>query len=101
MMGLRPDVRLIPFRGEYYSLGSGVPAGAGADLSGAGSQFPFLGVHFTKRIQGGYEAGPNAVLAFAREGYTLTNVCWKDLFEMFGFRRILGDGAKALADAGI
>ena len=48
-------------------------------------EFPFLGVHFTKRVQGGYEAGPNAVLAFAREGYKLSDVCWKDLFEMFGF----------------
>ena len=85
MMGLRPDVRLIPFRGEYYSLGSECRLVRGLIYPVPDPEFPFLGVHFTKRIQGGYEAGPNAVLAFAREGYTLSNVCWKDLFEMFGF----------------
>ena len=85
MMGLRPDVRLIPFRGEYYTLGSECRLVRGLIYPVPDPEFPFLGVHFTKRIQGGYEAGPNAVLAFAREGYTLTNVCWKDLFEMFGF----------------
>jgi L-2-hydroxyglutarate oxidase len=85
MMGLRPDVRLIPFRGEYFTLGSECRLVRGLIYPVPDPQFPFLGVHFTKRIQGGYEAGPNAVLAFAREGYTLSNVCWKDLFEMFGF----------------
>jgi (S)-2-hydroxyglutarate dehydrogenase len=85
MMGLSPDVRLIPFRGEYYSLGPECQLVRGLIYPVPDPQFPFLGVHFTKRIQGGYEAGPNAVLAFAREGYTLSNVCWKDLFEMFGF----------------
>ena len=85
MMGLRPDVRLIPFRGEYYTLGSECRLVRGLIYPVPDPEFPFLGVHFTKRIQGGYEAGPNAVLAFAREGYTLSNVCWKDLFEMFSF----------------
>ncbi len=85
MMGLRQDVRLIPFRGEYYTLGSECRLVRGLIYPVPDPEFPFLGVHFTKRIQGGYEAGPNAVLAFAREGYTLSNVCWKDLFEMFGF----------------
>jgi (S)-2-hydroxyglutarate dehydrogenase len=85
MMGVRPDVRLIPFRGEYYSLGAECRLVRGLIYPVPDPEFPFLGVHFTKRIQGGYEAGPNAVLAFAREGYALANVCWKDLFEMFGF----------------
>ena len=85
MMGLRPDVRLIPFRGEYYSLGSECRLVRGLIYPVPDPEFPFLGVHFTKRVQGGYEAGPNAVLAFAREGYKLSDVCWKDLFEMFGF----------------
>jgi L-2-hydroxyglutarate oxidase LhgO len=85
MMGLRPDVRLIPFRGEYYSLSPACKLVRGLIYPVPDPEFPFLGVHFTKRIQGGYEAGPNAVLAFAREGYTLAKVCWKDLFEMFGF----------------
>ena len=85
MMGLRPDVRLIPFRGEYFSLGPECKLVRGLIYPVPDPEFPFLGVHFTKRIQGGYEAGPNAVLAFAREGYKLTNLCWKDLFEMFFF----------------
>ena len=85
MMGLRPNVRLIPFRGEYYSLGAECRLVRGLIYPVPDPQFPFLGVHFTKRIQGGYEAGPNAVLAFAREGYKLTNINCKDLFEMFTF----------------
>jgi L-2-hydroxyglutarate oxidase LhgO len=48
-------------------------------------QFPFLGVHFTKRIHGGYEAGPNAVLAFAREGYRWGDISAGDLVEMFTY----------------
>ncbi|HTY64801.1 MAG TPA: L-2-hydroxyglutarate oxidase [Acidobacteriota bacterium] len=85
MMGLRPNVRLIPFRGEYYSLGAGCRLVRGLIYPVPDPQFPFLGVHFTKRIHGGYEAGPNAVLAFAREGYKLTNINCRDLFEMFTF----------------
>ena len=85
MMGVRPDVRLIPFRGEYYSLGPECRLVRGLIYPVPDPEFPFLGVHFTKRIQGGYEAGPNAVLAFAREGYKLTNISCKDLFEMFSF----------------
>jgi L-2-hydroxyglutarate oxidase len=49
-------------------------------------EFPFLGVHFTKRISGEYEAGPNAVLAFAREGYKLRNISVRDLLAMFCFK---------------
>jgi (S)-2-hydroxyglutarate dehydrogenase len=48
-------------------------------------QFPFLGVHLTKRIGGGYEAGPNAVLAFAREGYRIWDVSLRDMLEVFRF----------------
>jgi L-2-hydroxyglutarate oxidase LhgO len=49
-------------------------------------QFPFLGVHFTRLISGGIEAGPNAVLAFAREGYRKTNVNLRDLFDALTYR---------------
>jgi L-2-hydroxyglutarate oxidase len=48
-------------------------------------QLPFLGVHFTKRIHGDYEAGPNAVLAFAREGYRLADFSARGLFEVFTY----------------
>ena len=76
------NIRILPFRGEYYTLKPEkeylvknliypVPD----------ANFPFLGVHFTRMIGGGVEAGPNAVLAYAREGYKKTDVNLKDLFE--------------------
>jgi (S)-2-hydroxyglutarate dehydrogenase len=85
MMGLQLDVLLMPFRGEYYSLKTDRRLVRGLIYPAPDPQFPFLGVHFTKKINGEYEAGPNAVLAFAREGYTFRNVCWKDLASMVGF----------------
>jgi (S)-2-hydroxyglutarate dehydrogenase len=74
LAGERPPCRIVPFRGEYYRLRHDrewlvrnliypVPDPA----------FPFLGVHFTRHIGGGIEAGPNAVLALAREGYAWSN----------------------------
>jgi (S)-2-hydroxyglutarate dehydrogenase len=85
MMGLQPNVRLIPFRGEYYSLKPECRLVRALIYPVPDPEFPFLGVHFTRRITGEYEAGPNAVLAFAREGYKLWNICWEDLLDMFGF----------------
>ena len=85
MIGLRPNVRLIPFRGEYYTLRPECELIRALIYPVPDPQFPFLGVHFTKRINGGYEAGPNAVLAFAREGYKFSSISGKDLLEMFGF----------------
>ena len=52
-------------------------------------RFPFLGVHFTRLIHGGIEAGPNAVLAFAREGYRKTDISLPDLFGCAHLRRVL------------
>ncbi len=70
MAGLEVDVAIVPFRGEYWML---APARAHLVKSLVypvpDPSFPFLGVHFTRRIHGGVEAGPNAVLALAREGY--------------------------------
>jgi L-2-hydroxyglutarate oxidase len=86
LMGLRPDVQLIPFRGEYYSLKPECRLVRALIYPVPNPEFPFLGVHFTKRIGGDYEAGPNAVLAFAREGYKFRNVCWKELMAILGFR---------------
>jgi L-2-hydroxyglutarate oxidase len=79
------DVQILPFRGEYYNIKKEkeylvknliypVP----------NPNFPFLGVHFTRMINGGVEAGPNAVLAFAREGYTNKTIKWNELFETLG-----------------
>ena len=85
MAGLQPNALIIPFRGEYYSLSPECRMVRGLIYPVPDPQFPFLGVHFTKRINGEYEAGPNAVLAFAREGYRFRDICFKDLLAMFGF----------------
>lgn len=75
LAGLRPSVRIVPFRGEYYDL---VPAAHSLCRNliypVPDPRFPFLGVHFTRMIGGGVECGPNAVLALAREGYHKTAV---------------------------
>lgn len=84
--GGRPTAKIIPFRGEYFKIRPErqhlvrhliypVPD----------PKFPFLGVHFTRLIHGGIEAGPNAVLAFAREGYRWTQVNVGDLAEAVFF----------------
>lgn len=70
LSGERTEARIVPFRGDYYDL---VPARQGL-VRGLiypvpDARFPFLGVHFTRRVAGGVEAGPNAVLSLAREGY--------------------------------
>ena len=74
MMGSTEGLRIVPFRGEYYEL---TPASQhlvrGLIYPVPDPSFPFLGVHFTKKINGSVEAGPNAVLAFAREGYKKTD----------------------------
>jgi len=80
--GQKPSAKIIPFRGEYFRIKNErqflvrnliypVPD----------PKFPFLGVHFTRLIHGGIEAGPNAVLAFAREGYKWSNINLRDLAE--------------------
>lgn len=92
MTPLKPDLKIVPFRGEYYQLRENskhlvknliypVPD----------PNFPFLGVHFTRMMNGGIEAGPNAVLAFAREGYTKSDINIGELFETLtwpGFQKV-------------
>jgi L-2-hydroxyglutarate oxidase LhgO len=84
--GLVPTCRIVPFRGEYYRIKPGraylvknliypVPD----------PRFPFLGVHFTRMIDGKIEAGPNAVLAFAREGYGRMRISPVELAEILGY----------------
>ncbi len=86
------DVRIVPFRGEYFKIKPEkhylvknliypVPD----------PNFPFLGVHFTRMMRGGIEAGPNAVLAFQREGYKKSQINLKELFETLswpGFQKV-------------
>jgi L-2-hydroxyglutarate oxidase len=80
MAGQKPEVRIVPFRGEYYFL---VPERTHLVRTliypVPDPKFPFLGVHFTRRIQGGVDAGPNAVLALKREGYKRTDFNLRDL----------------------
>lgn len=87
------DFRIIPFRGEYYEL---VPEKHHLVKTliypVPDPNFPFLGVHFTRMIKGGVEAGPNAVFAFKREGYHRTDFNLSDLSESLawpGFRKVM------------
>lgn len=86
MAGLKRELRIVPFRGEYFKIREAsqhlvrnliypVPD----------PKFPFLGVHFTRLIHGGIEAGPNAVLAFAREGYRKSDINLKDLADALSY----------------
>ena len=78
--GARPRAKIVPFRGEYFTLRPAVERLVrGLIYPVPDPRFPFLGVHFTRMIGGGVECGPNAVLAFAREGYTKTAVTLADL----------------------
>jgi L-2-hydroxyglutarate oxidase len=102
LTGQPRTIRIVPFRGEYYKIRPErqylvrnliypVPDPA----------FPFLGVHFTRLIHGGIEAGPNAVLACAREGYTKSNFSPGDLFDALSFsglRRFLAKYPKVCWD---
>ena len=70
MAGLNPSVKIIPFRGEYFELTKEAEHLCQTLIYPVPDpKFPFLGVHFTRMVLGGVECGPNAVLAFAREGY--------------------------------
>ncbi len=79
MCGADPDVQIVPFRGEYYEL---VPESRSLVKNliypVPNPNFPFLGVHFTRMIDGSVEAGPNAVLAFKRQGYRRTSFSLRD-----------------------
>jgi L-2-hydroxyglutarate oxidase len=87
MMGGTQGLRIVPFRGEYYEL---VPERShlvrGLIYPVPDPRFPFLGVHFTKKLDGSVEAGPNAVLAFAREGYRKTDIDPGYLARLLAFR---------------
>jgi L-2-hydroxyglutarate oxidase len=93
MMGSTHGVRIVPFRGEYYKLApTGQRLVRGLIYPVPDPRFPFLGVHFTKRIDSSVEAGPNAVLAFAREGYKKTDF---DPGHMLGLLAFPGFGIMA------
>ena len=84
--GVAPSVKILPFRGEYFELKPEAESLCRNLIYPVPDpQFPFLGVHFTRLALGGVECGPNAVLAFAREGYRKTDVNLRDLCETFGY----------------
>jgi L-2-hydroxyglutarate oxidase len=98
--GVDPGAKIVPFRGEYYEL---VPERRHLVkhliYPVPNPEFPFLGVHFTRMIDGSVHAGPNAVLAFKREGYHKTDFNLRDFCETMGYagfwklaRRHLGEG---------
>jgi (S)-2-hydroxyglutarate dehydrogenase len=84
--GENREARIVPFRGEYYKLkGSAERLVRNLIYPVPDPAFPFLGVHFTRMIEGGVEAGPNAVLAYAREGYTKWKIRPADLFDALSY----------------
>ncbi|MDB6108856.1 MAG: dependent oxidoreductase [Pedosphaera sp.] len=86
LAGEKREVRIVPFRGEYYKLKRERQSLVRNLIYPVPDpEFPFLGVHFTRLIEGGIEAGPNAVLAFAREGYRKTDFNAADLFDALTF----------------
>jgi L-2-hydroxyglutarate oxidase LhgO len=86
MSGAQLNVRIVPFRGEYYEIAQEKDhLVRGLIYPVPDPRFPFLGVHFTRRIHGGIEAGPNAVLALKREGYSKTSFSMKDSLESFSY----------------
>ncbi|QIN79948.1 L-2-hydroxyglutarate oxidase [Rubrobacter marinus] len=86
MSGVAPPAKIVPFRGEYYELARERRSLVrGLIYPVPNPAFPFLGVHFTRMVEGGVEAGPNAVLGLAREGYRKTDVNPQELAEILGY----------------
>lgn len=87
LCGVEPGLKIVPFRGEYYEI---IPEKHylvnNLIYPVPDPQFPFLGVHFTRMIDGGREAGPNAVFAYKREGYKKSDISLKDLTETIFYK---------------
>ncbi|MBX3102551.1 MAG: L-2-hydroxyglutarate oxidase [Bacteroidetes bacterium] len=86
MDGLRPQVRIVGFRGDYYDLSEqGMHKVRNLIYPVPNPAFPFLGVHFTRMVLGGVECGPNAVFVFKREGYGKTDFDFRDTRDALGY----------------
>jgi L-2-hydroxyglutarate oxidase len=95
LAGLTPPHQIVPFRGEFYQLTDEAARKVrGLIYPVPDPNFPFLGVHLTKRISGGVEAGPNAVLAFRREGYRHLDIHAGELAGILGYPGFLKLAAK-------
>jgi len=93
--GLDPSVRIIPFRGEYYTLDKSKSNLVNNMIYPiANPDLPFLGIHLTRNIDGAIEAGPNAVFAFAKEGYKWTNFNFKETLSNLTYGGMLKLGKK-------
>ena len=93
--GLDPSVRIIPFRGEYYTLDKSKSNLVNNMIYPiADPDLPFLGIHLTRNIDGDIEAGPNAVFAFAKEGYKWTNFNFKETLSSLTYGGMLKLGKK-------
>jgi L-2-hydroxyglutarate oxidase len=87
LSGTEPCSMIVPFRGEFYEVRPEAHHLVRMLIYPVPDpRYPFLGVHFTRRLDGRVECGPNAVLAFAREGYRNTKVNWRDLAETLRYR---------------
>jgi L-2-hydroxyglutarate oxidase LhgO len=86
MDGFEPRMRIVPFRGDYYQLTEQAAQKVKALIYPVPNlDFPFLGVHFTRKIDGSVECGPNAVLSFKREGYRKTDFSFVDTWDSLFF----------------
>ena len=95
MSGQTPEARTVPFRGEYFELKPDAQHLCRTLIYPVPDpRFPFLGVHFTRMALGGVECGPNAVLAFAREGYTKMDINLRDLIESLTYPGFIRMAAK-------
>lgn len=95
LSGAKPAAKIVPFRGEYFKLKSSAKHLVNNLIYPTPDpSFPFLGVHFTRMINGDIECGPNAVLALAREGYTKTKLNLSDLAESLSYGGFLKLAAK-------
>jgi L-2-hydroxyglutarate oxidase len=104
MAGIQTDMKIVPFRGEYYELKPDKRYLVNNLIYPVPNpDFPFLGVHFTRMMDGRVLVGPNAVLSFKREGYHKSSFNWKDAFDTCGFSGFwklasqnLGEGLKEM-----
>ena len=86
LAGVERQVRIVPFRGEYYMLKEQARhLVKNLIYPVPDPRYPFLGVHFTRTLDGGIEAGPNAVLAWAREGYKKTDIDLKEMWDYLSY----------------
>lgn len=100
MAGIETDVKIIPFRGEYYELDESISHYVKSLIYPVPNpELPFLGIHFTNMIHGGVDVGPNAVLGLKKEAYTKLGMDFKETREIFSFPGLYRMGLKNIKEA--